>query len=76
MSTVELKNKIFGKLDEVNDDVLRYVLELLEFETNSGKYQLSKAEKEAIDIGLKEIENGQTIPHEDVVKEINEWLNK
>ena len=76
MSTTELKNKILDKLQTVDDAVLKDVLELLEFETNTGKYQVSDLEREGIEIGLQQIENGQTLSHEEVLKEVNEWLNK
>lgn len=76
MSTTELKNKILEKLQKVDDTVLKDVLELLEFETNTGKYQISDLEREAIEVGLQQIENGQTVTHEEVLKEVNEWLNK
>ena len=76
MSTSELKNKILDKLQTVDDAVLKDVLELLEFETNTGKYQVSDLEREAIEIGLQQIENGQTLAHQEVLKQVNEWLNK
>ena len=76
MSTTELKNKILDKLKTVDDAVLREVLELLEFETNTGIYQISELERESIEIGIQQIENGQTVTHEEVLKEVNQWLNK
>jgi len=76
MSTAELKNKILDKLQTVDDAVLKNVLEILEFETNTGKYQISDLEREAIEIGIQQIENGQTVSHEKVVKEVHKWLKK
>lgn len=76
MSTTELKNKILDKLKTVDDAVLREVLELLEFETNTGIYEISELERESIEIGIQQIENGQTVTHEEVLKEVNQWLNK
>lgn len=74
MSTIELKNRILDKLQVVNDHVLRDVLNLLEFETNSEKFKITDEEKLAINTGLQQIENGQTIKHADVVNEVNLWL--
>lgn len=76
MSTTELKNKILVKLETVDDAVLREVLDLLEFETNTGIYQISELERESIEIGIQQIEKGQTVTHEEIVKEVNQWLNK
>lgn len=76
MSSSELKNKIFNKLQNVDDNVLLDVLELLEFETSTGKYQLTEAEIASIEIGLQQIENGDTISHENMVKEVSKWLSK
>lgn len=41
MLTTEVKNKILDKLQTVDDPVLKDVLELLEFETDTGKYHVS-----------------------------------
>lgn len=76
MSTRKIKNKIIHKLQTVDDAILEDVLELLEFETNTGKYQVSDLERESIEIGLLQIENGQTLTHEEVLTEVNEWLKK
>ena len=76
MSAVELKSKILNRLETANDGVLQDVLDLLEFESNSGEYKLTGPERKSIEIGLKQIENGQTVSHENVVKELKEWLKK
>src|SRR5699024_7470356 len=37
---------------------------------------LSEAEKEAIEQGVDEAQAGRVIPHEDVMKEVEQWLNE
>lgn len=43
---------------------------------NISRNDLSEAEKEAIEQGLADAEAGRTIPHEEVMKEVEQWLNE
>src|SRR5690625_405189 len=43
---------------------------------NFRRNDLSEAEKEAIEQGLADVEAGRTIPHEEVMKEVEQWLNE
>jgi predicted transcriptional regulator len=38
-------------------------------------YELSDFQKKRIELGRQQIEDGQTISHEDLQKEIDQWLN-
>jgi len=42
----------------------------------SGFYKLSEQEKERIYLAREELKNGQTISHENVQKEIEQWLSE
>ena len=37
---------------------------------------ISDEEKEAIETGLKEMKEGKTIPHDEVMKKYSKWLTK
>ncbi|MBK8295885.1 MAG: hypothetical protein IPK91_01050 [Saprospiraceae bacterium] len=76
MSTLELREKVFKKLEFVEDYVLEEVLSLLEFETNEGLYKLSEAQKSKIDEAHKQIKAGNSLTDDEVNKEIDEWLSK
>ncbi len=76
MSTLELKKRVIDKLEGVEDPTLQDVLSLLEFQENNETYKVSIAEKKAIEEGLKQIENGELLTHEQVSDEINAWLKE
>jgi predicted transcriptional regulator len=76
MSTIEIKDKIFKKLDSVDDALLNDVLALLEFESDTSEYILSDAQKAAIDESRTQIKKGEFLTNKEVNKEIDEWLNK
>ena len=76
MSTIELREKIYKKLEIVDDYLLKEILSLIEFETEEGIYQLSNAQKAAIDESRKQIKNGHSFTNEEVDKEIDAWLNE
>ena len=76
MSTLELKKRVIDKLEGVEDPTLQDVLSLLEFQETNEIYTVSKAERKAIEVGLKQIENGEFFTHEQVSDEINAWLKE
>ena len=41
-----------------------------------GIYKLSEYEKERVYVARQELKNGQTISHENLQKEIDQWLNE
>ncbi len=76
MSTTELRNKVINKLEEVDDQILKEILVLIEFEMDSEIYKVNVAERTAIEQGLEQIEKGEVFTNDEVEKEIDSWLNK
>jgi predicted transcriptional regulator len=79
MSTAELKKKVIAQINNTdNDELLSEILTMLYVESKSisGVYQMSEAEQEAVEDGIKQIENGQWISHEEVKRQMSEWLKK
>ena len=76
MSTVELKEALIKKLESADDSLLKEILALIEFETTDEIQETSLAEKESIERGLKQIDNGETFTNQEVETEIDEWLSK
>lgn len=78
MTTIELRNKVIGKLNQINDDlILAEVYRLLDDNyDDSGIYQLSDNHKLAIEEAMAQISNGDYLTNEQANKEIDEWLNK
>jgi hypothetical protein len=49
---------------------------IIESKISSGIYKLSDYEKERIYLAREALKNGQTISHENVQKEIDQWLSE
>jgi len=79
MSTAELKEKLIAQINDTdNDELLSEISTMLYVESKSanGVYQMSEAEREAVEDGLNQIRNGQWISDEEANREIEEWLRK
>jgi predicted transcriptional regulator len=79
MSTTELKEKLIAQINNTdNDELLSEILTMLYVESRSinGVYQMSEAEQEAVEDGIKQIENGQCVSDEEANRQIEEWLRK
>ena len=79
MSTAELKEKLIAQINDTdNDELLAEISTMLYIESKSvnGVYQMSDAEREAVEDGLNQIRNGQWVSDEEANREIEEWLRK
>ena len=72
MSITELKNKLKKKIDELKEDhLLEELLNIIELETNSSMaIKIPEEHKDDLDISLNQLDSGNTIPHEDVIREM------
>ena len=72
MSTAELKEKLIAQINNIdNDELLNEISTMLYVESKSlnGVYQMSEAEIEAVEEGIKQIQNGQSLSHEEVKRQ-------
>jgi len=77
MSTVELKNKLKEKIEELNEDyLLEHLLEIIEVETSEEIYEIPESHKKSIDTGLSQIKSGNTITNKEVMKRVQLWADK
>ena len=76
MSIAELKESVIQKLEDVGEPVLKDVLELIRFETSDEIYKVNSLERKSINIGLRQIANGEIITNEQVNEETAEWQKK
>ena len=79
MSTTELKEKLIEQINDTdNDELLSEISTMLYVESKSvnGIYQMSEAEREAVEDGLNQIRNGQWISDEEANRQVEEWLRK
>jgi len=76
MNYLELKSTLHEMIDQVDDpEVLYAVQELLNSQLSVDFWdELPDEVKKSIEIGLKQAENGEVIPHEEVMKGIEEKL--
>lgn len=74
MSTAELKIDLISRIANLkNTAVMEQIKNLLDFEKEE-IYQLTPEQKRRIELGREQLKNNQTISHEDLQQEINQWL--
>ncbi|MHC1774156.1 MAG: hypothetical protein AB9834_01965 [Lentimicrobium sp.] len=75
MSTIELREKIINQLANINDaSFLRAIKILVDSKVEKEVYKLSDYQKERVRTGREQLRNSQTITHDDLQKEIDQWL--
>jgi gas vesicle protein len=76
MSTIELRQIITEQISHIDDvSFLKAIKTIIESKVSEGTYKLSDYQKKRIDIARQQLKNGQTIAHEDLQKEIDQWLS-
>lgn len=76
MSTVELRHIIAEHLSHIDDAAfLNAIKTIIESKVSEGEYQLSDFQKNRIDLARNELKNKKTVSHNEVQKEIDQWLN-
>jgi len=76
MSTLELKNIITEHLSHIEDvSFLNAIKTIIESKASLGIYELSDYQKNRIDLARLQLKKKQTITHEDLQKEIDQWLS-
>jgi hypothetical protein len=79
MSTMELKEMLIGKINALEDEELLREIALT-FEVQSrmvdGVYTMSPEEIEAVNDGIQQMENGQSVSNDEVRRRINKLWGK
>jgi thiamine pyrophosphate-dependent acetolactate synthase large subunit-like protein len=74
---IQTKYLIIEKLMQTQDEqILNQVKELLGITDKDWWDEISQAEKEAIQKGIDQLDKGEGIPHEEVMKRVNEKFFK
>jgi predicted transcriptional regulator len=77
MTKTEMKQSIHDLVDTIEDESkLEQIQEMLGYWVNKEKVSVSPEEMEAIEEGLKDVEEGRTISYEDFKKKHSEWFGK
>ncbi len=74
----ELKKTAKKYIDQADERMVKVVIAMLEADQGDDPLwdELTPAQQKGIDIGLKQIEEGRTIPHAIAVKKVQKWLAK
>ena len=76
MSTIELKNIITEHLSHIDDvSFLNAIKTIIESKASVGTYELTDYQKNRIDQARLQLKKKQTISHENLQKEIDQWLS-
>lgn len=74
MSTVELKNKLKQKIEELNEVyLLEELLNIIDLEAHKSEvHKIPKEHKKGLEISLEQMDTGKTTSHEKVMKELKD----
>ena len=76
MSTIELRHIINEHLSHIDDvSFLNALKTIIESKVSDGLYKLSDYQKERIQLSRDELLKGQTISHDQLQKELDQWLS-
>ena len=80
MENITLKKNLHSLIDKIEDNsVLEQLNEIFTEALNNRKVSwasLNESEKESIERGLKQLENGEGIDFEEVNRRFDEWLRR
>lgn len=77
MTTIELKSLLIKKINQIDDEsFLEAIRTIIESKAEENIYQLNEIQKEKIKEAKYQIAKGEFIGHDDLMNEIDEWLEK
>lgn len=72
-----LREQVKKFVDNASEEELELVYEIFEVANKADWWdEISPAQQRAIDKGLKQLDNGEGIPHKEVMKKYDKWLKK
>lgn len=73
----ELKKEVKKYIDDADEETVKAMHAMFEGEGDDDLWNsLSEGERESINRGVKNIEEGRTFTHEEVMKKYSKWLTK
>ena len=77
MTKTEIKQHLHSVIDTVeNESKLEEIQEIVDYLVNNEEVLVTPEEMEAIEEGLKDVEEGRTISYEELKKKHSEWFGK
>ncbi len=74
MSSAEIKEHIIESLSEIEDlDFLQKIAAIVDSRSNS--YKLTEVQLQKVNEAMADYGNGRTISHEDLDRELDQWLD-
>jgi hypothetical protein len=73
------KEKLIKRIESIDDEsVLKELIRIVDLELSfmNEQVELSKAQKDFVEEGVKEYKEGKIISHEEVKRRTKEWLRK
>jgi len=75
MGTIELRQRIIDQLSHIDDvSFLKAIKTLVDSKAEGEIYKLSEYQKERVRLGREQLSKRQTLSHEAVQKEIDQWV--
>lgn len=76
MGTVELRNIITEKLSHIDDpSFLNAIKTIIESKAAEGTYKLDDYQRIRVNSAREDLKNRRTISHDNLQKEIDQWLS-
>ena len=76
MGTLELRHRINEQLSHIEDiSFLNAIKTIIESKASESIYKLSDYQKKRISSAREQLKNMQTISHDDLQNEIDQWLS-
>ncbi len=75
MQTSELKDLLIQRIQDIEDEEFLNALKTI-IERPSPPYELSAFEQQKIARARKQIDNGESLTHEEVFDQVNAWLKE
>ncbi len=75
-STSYLKKNLISRIKSSKNETFLRALQTIFDSSEQELYELNRAQKQAIEAGRKDIENGNCKSHDQVMEELTAWLTK
>ena len=77
MTAIKLKSLLIKKINQIDDEsFLEAIRTIIESKAEGNVYQLNDIQKEKIKKAKQQIANDEFVEHDDLMKEIDEWMEK
>ena len=74
----DLRKEVKKYIDDADDRMVKIIHAMFEADNENGDWwhDISAGQRASIDKGLRELEEGKGIPHEELVKKHPQWFTK